>query len=506
MQSNLAHKIETDFDVIDRWQNDPDGWNLFIKEGLGLRLDFEQRRIIKAVQHNRRVSVRSGNSRGKDYLAAALALCNYILRYPSKTILTAPTGRQVTAVMMAEISKMYKNSKIPIGGELLTSRIKYQDTEHYVLGFKAADKNMEAWSGFHSPNNMVIVTEASGLEKENFDAIEGILQGDSRLIIIFNPIRTTGEAFTSTRDPNYVKFKLSSLKSVNVRAKKILIPGQVDWEWVNERVGKPGWSISIPEEEVDPDMHDFKWEGGFYRPFDLFLIKVLGEFPRESEDILIPYMWIEAANKRWLEWSKGDKLETHPTFMGIDVAGMGKDKNVCVHRMYNIIKKIEVLNIRKDATFHMKVADKVQVRLKNIQGGAIDANGEGAGVYAALCQNGCENIIAAKGSYSAEGLTDLTGERIFLNMRAYLHWAVRDALDPAFGFNLMLPPDDELMQELMETHYEVIMSTGKIKIEKEIEIKKRIARSPDKKAALNNAFYPINISGDGFDEIGDYQL
>lgn len=502
----LSHKHpETDFEVIDRWQNHPDGWNLFIKEGLGIRLDSDQRKIVKAVQHNKRISVRSGNSRGKDYVAAALAICNVVLRYPSKTILTAPTGRQVTEIMMAEISKMYKNSKVSIGGELLTSKIKFENKEHYLLGFKAADKKMEAWSGFHSPNIMVIVTEASGLEKENFDAIEGILQGDSKLIIIFNPIRTTGEAFKSTRDPAYIKFRLNSLKSVNVRAKKILIPGQVDWDWINDRIGKPGWSILISEEEFDLTMYDFKWEGKCYRPSPLFMVKVLGEFPRESDDVLVPYIWIEQANNRWLEWQASVKLETHPTFVGVDVAGMGSDQTVCVYRMHNIIKKIEVFNFKKDATIHMKIATKVMEILKDIQGGAIDAIGEGAGVYSAMIQNECSNIINGKGSYSAEGLTDLSGERKFLNMRAFLYWSIRDALDPAYGFDLMLPPDDELMQELSEIHYETNILTGKIKIEKKDDIKKNIGRSPDKADALSFSFYPPDMNSDGLIEVGEYQ-
>ena len=504
MGISLEANIKTDFDVIERWQTHPDGWNLFIKEALGIRLDFEQRRIVRGVQHNRRVSVRSGNARGKDYVAASLALCNVVLRNPSKTILTAPTGRQVTAVMMAEISQMYKNSKVRIGGELLTSRIKFEDTEHYLLGFKAADKNMEAWSGYHSPNIMVIVTEASGLEKENFDAIEGILQGDSRLVIIFNPIRTSGEAFTSTRDPAYKKFRLNSLKSVNVRAKKILIPGQVDWQWVNERVGKAGWSRTISEEEFDKTMYDFRWEGKCYRPSNLFMIKVLGEFPRESADVLIPYSWIEAANDRWLEWNDGAKLESHPTFIGVDVAGMGRDYTVCVHRMYNIVKQIEVFNIRKDPLVHMHIAGEVMQRLKPIFGGAIDSIGEGAGVYSRMMELECNNIISAKGSYSAEGLYDISGEREFANMRAYLFWAIRDALNPAFGFNLALPPDDELTQELTEIHYET-MSNGKIKIEKKDNIKVSIGRSPDKADALSLSFYPV--SGDnGIEELGEYAI
>ena len=97
-------------------------WNRFAKEFLGVRLDRQQREILKAIQNNKRVSVRSGHARGKDYLAAVASLCFLYLNYPSKVISTAPTGRQVTSIMMAEIGKMHNNATRKLGGEVLEAR------------------------------------------------------------------------------------------------------------------------------------------------------------------------------------------------------------------------------------------------------------------------------------------------------------------------------------------------------------------------------------------------
>ncbi len=44
------------------------------------------------------------------------------------------------------------------------------------------------------------------------------------------------------------------------------------------------------------DNGDFSWEGRSYRPNDLFRVKVLGMFPKVSDDVLVPYEWVEAAN------------------------------------------------------------------------------------------------------------------------------------------------------------------------------------------------------------------
>lgn len=57
--------------LFQSWRSD---WNKFIKEALGVTLDPEQQAIVAAVQRNKRVSVRSGTARGKDFVAACIAV------------------------------------------------------------------------------------------------------------------------------------------------------------------------------------------------------------------------------------------------------------------------------------------------------------------------------------------------------------------------------------------------------------------------------------------------
>ncbi|MCI0494679.1 hypothetical protein L0Z72_06695, partial [candidate division KSB1 bacterium] len=307
-------------------------WNRFARDILGLRLDNDQQKILEAVQLHRRVSVRSGNSRGKDHTAAAASLCFLYLNVPSKVINTGPTDRQVKKIMMTEIRKIHKNARIPLGGEIFENQIKFPRPDWFLIAFKAVDYKDEVWTGFHSPHLMVVVTEASGIEQQTFNNIESILTGDSRLLIVFNPNRTTGEAYNSAKSLFYQKFKLSCLDAPNVKARKTIIPGQVDYDWVEEKVRKWCVRISSPvDRENDEGIgvtkitytanQDFKFNGQWYRPNDLFRIKVMGEFPEKSEDQLIPLAWIEAASQRWEEQHNlelGGDLR-----LGVDVAGMG---------------------------------------------------------------------------------------------------------------------------------------------------------------------------------------
>ena len=235
------------------WQSD---WNLFARQFLKVNLDRDQQRILSAIQRDKKVAIRSGTARGKDYIAAVASICFLLLNYPSKVINTAPTDRQVRKIMMPEIAKIFRGLP-PMGAELLSEGIKFKDCEEwYMIGFKAGDRAIESWSGFHSPNLMIVVTEATGIAQEMFDAIEGILQNNSRLVLAFNPNRPSGYAYKATRNPQFTNFRLNSLNSTNVLARQEIIPGQVDWEWVNSRVDD--WCEQIPAVSFDETKQDFK--------------------------------------------------------------------------------------------------------------------------------------------------------------------------------------------------------------------------------------------------------
>lgn len=485
----MQNQVMIDEHDISLYEDYFNNWNKFARDVLGVRLDRRQRGILNDIQTNIRVSVRSGHACGKDFVAAVAALCYLYLNIPSKVILTAPTNRQVIDIMMTEVRQLHSKAKINLGGKVLVSKILFEDPEWYLEGFKAQDKAIEDWSGFHSQNLMLIVTEATGIDKVTFGAMSGILTGgNSRFVLIFNPNRSTGEAYKSSKSPRYKKVKMSALNAVNVRAKKILIKGQVDWGWVDDMVNTPSWTTKIEESDVDKSKFDFKWNGEWYRPSDLFLINVLGEFGMSSEDTLIPASWVELANERWKKLhGKGEGTLR----LGVDVAGMGVDLGVHAFRRGNVVEKFKTYGAQDLMVTVGKIKNEL---IDDADEAEVDAIGEGAGVYSRLWEQGV-NVQSVKGSRSAKGLSDLTGMRYFINMRAYLYWAIRDALDPGQDGNLALPPIDELTQDLTSIHF-IVKSNGKIIMEPKDNIKKFIGRSPDYGDALACTFLPF--SGDGF--------
>lgn len=495
------------------WRED---WCLFAKQVLKANLDEEQKSILRAVQTCHRVAVASGTARGKDYIAAVAALCflyltprfkGASLEYNTKVALTAPTGRQIDVIMIPEIARLFKSARV-LPGRLMANGIKTDFEEWFLTGFKSDDNNTEAWSGFHAVNTMFVVTEASGISETVYNAIEGNLQGNSRLLLVFNPNITSGYAANAMKSERFKHFRLNSLNADNVVRKQNVIPGQVDYEWVKDKVEH--WAMPIRTDEKDQGEGDFEFEGRWYRPNDLFRIKVLGMFPKVSEDVLIPYEWIEIANRRWEELQAESFIPLKPCRLGADVAGMGRDASVLCPRYDNYVSKW-IAHQSSGKADHMHVAGMIVPFLNGHNTKAfIDTIGEGAGVYSRLEELGYVHqasssnpnssnyykgaAYSCKYSEGANKLHDITGQYTFANMRAYCYWALRDWLNPKNGFGAALPPNEKFAEEATATHWK-FQSNGSIIIEQKDEIKKRIKRSPDYMDALANTFYPHDSIG-----------
>jgi hypothetical protein len=492
-----------------QWRAD---WVLFATEVFGVQLDSEQEAIIRSVQKNKMTSVSSGTARGKDFVAAVSAMCFLYLTPEfeggkmvenTKVALTAPTHRQVKNIMTPEFTRLFERAKLngfPLPGILSGEDIRTNYKEWFLTGFKADENSHEAWSGFHAVNTMFVVTEASGISDDTFTAIEGNLQGNSRLLIVFNPNSPRGYAAKSQTSPRFTKFRLNSLNAPNVVQKQMVIPGQVDYEWVADKVS--AWCERIPTEDKDLGEGDFEWEGAWYRPNDSFRVKILGMFPKASEGSLVPLEWIQQAQARWkFHHERNRKIEA-PLRLGADIAGMGRDNSAFCYRFGNYVDRFDRVNSAGVANHNQikgRIKNDLEKHTDSFRGihaqGFIDTIGEGAAIYSFLIEDkmkvfSCKFSNAAKDE-AGKPLKDMTGQYTFLNMRAYLYWAIRDWLDPKNNTGAMIPPDcDLLAEELTETTWQ-FQSNGAIKIEDKEEIKKRLKRSPDDADALANTFWPV---------------
>ena len=75
-------------------------------------------------------------------------------------------------------------------------------------------------------------------------------------------------AAKSQKGDRWNKFRLNSLTAPNIVQRKTVITGQVDYDWVLDKL--ENWCTKIQPDEVRSEMDDFQFEGQWYRPEDLF--------------------------------------------------------------------------------------------------------------------------------------------------------------------------------------------------------------------------------------------
>jgi hypothetical protein len=494
-----------------------DDWVQMAEDVFGITLDTEQKNILAAIQYGHKVSIVSGTSRGKDFILAVAAMC-FLYSTPvwdekgnlieeTKVFLIAPTERQIENIMAPEIAKLHGKAQargFNLPGRLVGNGIRTENKEWFLTGFKADDNNTEAWTGLHAPNIAFFITEGSGISKTIFDAIEGNLQGNSRLAIAFNDNTGTGYAADTQTSPDWAKFRLNSLNATNVKAKRIIIPGQVDWVWIDNHV-RSWCKPVIDEESINETDGDFFWEGTWYKPNDLFRVKVLGLAPRVSTDVLVPKDWIRAANERWEKFNRQQLQLPTVKFLrlGVDVSGMGNDTNCFCPRYGDYVEPFEIVESFGEAK-HMQIAGITVNRLKKasdsfhgINGKAfIDTIGEGGGVFSRveevktpqdIWQAFSVKFSSAPNDKNGNPIQDKTGQYTFLNKRALLYWKVRDWLNPEFNSKAMLPPNEKLEKALSSTMWR-FRSDGSIQLEAKEKVKKKLGWSPDEADALALTF------------------
>ena len=505
-------------------------WPKFAHDVMKVRPSKWQEEGLYMIQHNKRTSFCSATSMGKDWLGALASWCFLLLTpgFDANGILqtalvinTGPSAAQVNTIMLGELKAKYYGSALPklVKAGLWDFKLtqkgvhfnipegmednpKFGNYAKWSLeAFKGDEYNVERWTGYHNENIMVVATEASGLPPLIYEGIEGCLQNNSRLVLLHNPNFSQGEAYESMKDPQYKSKRIPAFESDNFilgkqvydgiitpeEYQKLRYPGQLDYDWVRDRVNKKGWTIKIGKGEFDLSKHDFEFEGQYYRPSRVCKIKILAVHPESSDENLIPLSWIEAAQVRWLE----SKIPDMKGIRGADIAGQGNDTTVFVDRYGDYVDEIETVIAMNPETAHMETAGKINKDAAKFESIFIDTIGEGSGVFSACKESGLKNVYSFKNSYGAKGLTDITQTMKFGNMRAYTHWALRDWLNPQFDSKAMLPPDDELKAQLAEPRYKYDKA-GVLWIEPKDDIKERLGVSPDKLDGLAQTKAPVD--------------
>jgi len=187
-----------------------------------------------------------------------------------------------------------------------------------------------------------------------------------------------------------------------------------------------------------------------------------------SENKVIKSHWIRDAVDRELNYNPTTKVTV------ADI-GAGGDDTVIYDMLGYEITKTDISG-EKDT---MKTAGRIIIHFNDYNSDMIvvDKCGLGLGVYDRVRELLGDKKHLVMGINSAERPTLETEEVKFLNQRAQMWWYVGDLFSQCLT---TIPNDNLLIQELQAPNYEIVSSSGKIKIEAKDEIKSRIGRSTDR--------------------------
>ena len=480
----------------------------YCKEKLDIIFPSDIERIFDSVENNAVTIVKSANAVGKTYLAGHLSVSFYKVYPESQVYCAAAPPLQnlerifwsIVASIPEKLPKLFKND---ILRHLHISRNSRSHITGQPIPTSGSDSQREAkFSGKHSPYLLFVIDEGDAVPDEVYRGIESCMSGGhARLLIMFNPRAEARWVYRAERDRKANVITLSAFTHPNVVTGEDKIPGAVTREVTVRRINE--WCRPLAEDEK-PNAECFELpyflEGaiaksqasidypplqpGYYKIMEpSFSYMVLGQYPAKGSNQLISRDWIEKARNRWEEHIAvyGEKPPQYTSaIMGLDVGEFGTDSNVACFRYRGYVETL--VSWGDIDTVETAQRAITEYHKRNVARAAVDATGTGSGVAPFMQKQGgcCANPVkvASSPTYSTE-----LGE--FQILRDQLWWSCREWLraDPA----AMLPPDDQLIEELLTLTYEV--TNGKIRVMKKSTIRELIKRSCDRADALCLTFY-----------------
>ena len=419
------------------WRDSP---YRFVTQALQVEPEDWQKQTMLLIKNNERVAIKSGHGVGKSALLSWVILWWLLTRYPSCVACTAPTGHQLDDVLWGEVAKWYR--RLPPGLkellEVTSDKVVLASApkESYAVARTARKEKPEAFQGFHSDNMLFIADEASGIDPIIFEVAEGTMSTPgAKTLLTGNPTRTSGyfyDAFHKMR---------------------------AHWETMTVSCGDSG---QVTEKYVKSMADKYGADSNVYK------VRVLGEFPSDDDDSIMPLAVVESAVNRHI-----DIPESEPVVWGLDVARFGSDKTaLCKRKGRRLLEKIECWK-GKDL---MQTCGMVHERYKKVEKYAaerpseilVDSIGLGAGVVDRLREIG----LPVRGVNVAE--VPAVGA-LYNRLRDELWFNARDWFT---GYDCSMPKDEDLIAELTTVKYKYT-SLGKLQAESKDDMKKRGLQSPD---------------------------
>lgn len=512
----LAAAEQRDYGDLTVYQEDP---VRFGEEILGEDYTEDVKEMLESVRDNVITIAKSANATGKTH-GAARACVWWQLCFPDAQVWStaAPPEDNLRKLLWGEIGHIREKNP-----SLFENFVKLNDLHYEVhkksfltgaaIPMSGTEAQREAkFSGKHAPYLLFVVDEGDAVPEEVYRGIESCMSGGTvRLLVMFNPRHASGRVYQMERDGLARVVRLSAFSHPNVVTGENVIPGAVDRPTTIRRINQ--WCRPlVSDEEIDGECFELPGflagevgesqagvkfpplKAGYYKIMDpAFSYMVLGEYPSQNINQLISKAWVDKARERWDIYVRhyGELVPNLSGVMGLDPAEYGQDANASLVRYGGFVTRPKVWG----GVDILSSADKGVIEYNtnyNVICCNVDANGVGAGVAPQMQRNGCSSWAVK----TQERATEKTEMGEFRLLRDQLWWNVREWL--RFDPGAMLPPDEELMEELLVPTYEI--KKGKIIVMPKDTMRELLKRSPNKADALCLTFAPTKKMSVGMTE------
>lgn len=431
--------------------------------------------LLDAVQRGDQfIAVKSGQGPGKTMITTVIGAFWALKWTNSTTLLTAPSMHLAQKVWIAEFARTMRKahpklkgyfhiekSKIRLGHD----EVKYRDW----LILPRTGASAEGIAGQHENHMNIIVEECSGMEDSIMETLFGTGSNEESdwnpdaspccYLLIGNPTRCEGMFYKVFTDP---------------REKQ-------DWTLITFNAER---SPLVSQKKVQREARIYGKNSSYY------LIRVKGQFPNTSDNLLFRYEDLEVCAK--VPVQRASKRLQGEMQWGHDLARQGGDESVSYFRVggavinskvWPSVKGFEPAHavrwaFREDAQFeHLDQDDILH---------CFDSVGVGQGVVIEFVENNKNYFMFNAGSKGSA----LNRRKFHNQITEAWFWLARLVAE----HRVYIPRDPVLWQQLTSRRYETHRD-GRWLIEPKENYVKRLAKgSPDRADAIVMCFYPIGVN------------
>lgn len=420
-----------------RWNEaDLDGWDGPDKWQTEFLTKVRDATQIREPGQPVKIAVKSGRGSGKTAVEAWLILWLMSTRPHFAGFATANTGDQLDDKLWRELALWWGRAINKHWFEWTATRFYQVDhkTTWGIDALKWSENKPDALGGLHNAGRgqAAIVDEGSGIPAAIFDVIDSTMTDPDSFVFVFaNPMRRSGRFYEL-----FTRFAHRWI-TMTVDCRKARAPNQ---------------------QKIQEDIEDWGLDSDYIR------VNVLGEFPSQDADTLIPLPLVESARSRVVEG-----CERYRPVWGVDVARFGDDRTALVVRRHRKVERVDSwrgLDLMQTAG-RIKLAYDEAKDEDRPSAILIDSIGIGAGVVDRLR----EQNLPVRGINVAE-TPAVRGK--FHKLRDEMYWKGREW----FETREVECADPSIGGELADVLYGYT-SNGQIKVESKADIKDRLGRSPD---------------------------